>query len=89
MKNRLIYLIGLALLLFSPIRIIADDNVTYQYWIDNDIGHAQQSVATSGTAFNLEIDVASQSSGVHFLSVRAKTTTEWGTVYRYVSQCCQ
>ena len=82
MKNRLIYLIGSALLLFSPIRIIADDNVTYQYWIDNDIGNAQQSIATSGLAFNLNVDVASLSSGMHFLNVRAKTGTVWGTLYR-------
>lgn len=82
MNKRLIYLVGLALLLFSPIRIIADDYVTYQYWIDNDIGNAQQSVATSGTAFNLDINVASLSSGVHFLNVRAQTGSVWGTVYR-------
>ena len=84
MNKRLIYLIGLALLLFSPIRIIADDYVTYQYWIDNDIGNAHQDVATSGTAFNLEINAASQSSGVHYLNVRAMTGSVWGTVIEIV-----
>ena len=84
MNRRLIYIIGVVLLLFSPIRVKADEVITYQYWIDNDISAVVESTTTDGAEFTLPIDVANLSTGVHFLNVRAKTGTTWGTVYRYL-----
>lgn len=84
MNRRLIYIIGVVLLLFSPIRVKADDVITYQYWIDNDISAVVESTTTDGAEFTLPIGVENLSAGVHFLNVRAKTGTTWGTVYRYL-----
>ena len=53
-------------------------------WIDNDISAVVESTTTDGAEFTLPIDVANLSTGVHFLNVRAKTGTTWGTVYRYL-----
>ena len=81
MKKRLIYIIGLLLLLLSPVR--SEAQIYYQYWIDDDTGNAVGGSTTDGASLNLNIDVADLSPGVHFCNIRAYKD-KWGAVYRYL-----
>ena len=82
MKQRLIYIIGVLLLLLSPVR--SEAQISYQYWIDNDTGSAVSGTTTDGASLSLNIDVAALSPGVHFYNIRARQGVKWGTVYRYI-----
>ena len=80
MKQRLIYIIGVVLLLLSP--VISQAQINYQYWIDDNKDAAVSGTTTDGTSFSLSIDAAGLTTGVHFLNMRAREGQKWGTVYR-------
>ncbi len=80
MKKRLIYIIGVFLLLLSP--VLSQAQISYQYWIDDNKEAAVNGTTTDGTAFSLSIDAAELTTGVHFLNMRAREGKKWGTVYR-------
>ena len=82
MKQRLIRLIGLVLLLVSP--VLSQAQISYQYWIDNNTDAVVSGTTTDGTAVALSIDVAGLSPGVHFYNIRAREDKKWGTIYRYL-----
>ena len=80
MKNRLIYIIGIFLLLLSP--VLSHAQISYQYWIDNDTGSTVSGTTTDGTAINMNIDAATLTPGVHFYNIRARESKKWGPVHR-------
>ena len=79
MKQRLIQLIGLALLLVSP--VLSQAQICYQYWIDDNKSAAVNGTTTDGTAINLSLDVAGLSPGAEVVcltgtgSVKATSLT--------------
>lgn len=82
MKQRLILLLGLVLMLVSP--VLSQAQINYQYWIDNNKDAAVSGTTTDGAAVALSLDVADLAPGVHFYNIRARKDTEWGSVYRYL-----
>ena len=80
MKKRLIYIIGVVLLLLNP--VLSSAQISYQYWIDDNKDAAVSGTTTDGTAFNLSIDAADLSSGIHFFNIRAREGKKWGSVQR-------
>lgn len=80
MKKRLIYIIGVFLLLLSP--VLSQAQISYQYWIDDNKEAAVSGATTDGEALNLSIDAAELTTGVHFLNLRAGENKKWGTLHR-------
>ena len=80
MKQRLIYIIGVFLLLLSP--VLSQAQISYQYWIDDNKEATVSGTTTDGAALSLTIDAAGLTTGVHFLNMRAGENKKWGTVYR-------
>ena len=94
MRRRHILSVCLVLLLFFPFVALAQSEITYQYWIDDNKDEATTATATdadgSGADISLNIDVGSLSPGVHYYNIRsveisaASGFVNWGTTYRYI-----
>ena len=94
MRRQHILSVCLVLLLFFPFVALAQSEITYQYWIDDNKDTATTATATdangSGADINLSLDVGSLSPGVHYYNIRSveiSPTTgfvNWGTTYRYI-----
>ncbi len=80
MKKRLTYIIGVFLLLLSP--VLSQAQISYQYWIDDNKEAAVSGTTTDGEALSLSIDAAGLTTGVHFLNMRAGENKKWGTLHR-------
>ena len=67
-------------MLFSSLWVMAQQ---YEYWLDNDYNHrTTHSVGTGGESF--EVDVSQLQPGIHYLNIRARETSEWGAISRYM-----
>ena len=99
MRNRHIISVCLVLLLFFPFVALAQSDITFQYWIDDNKDDATTGTTTdsgSGGGINLSLDVGSEglalSPGVHFYTIRfyeeplpgSLSGPEWSTPQRYI-----
>lgn len=95
MKGRHISIVCLVLLLFFPFVALAQSDITYQYWIDDNKDNATSGTVTdsgSGGGISLNLDVGSLSPGVHFYTIRfyedplpgSLGDPEWSAPQRYI-----
>ena len=99
MRNRHIISVCLVLLLFFPFVALAQSDITYQYWIDDNKDDATIGTTTdsgSGGGINLNIDVGFEglalNPGVHFYTIRfyeeplpgSLSGPEWSAPQRYI-----
>ncbi|SHL23655.1 chitobiase/beta-hexosaminidase C-terminal domain-containing protein [Xylanibacter ruminicola] len=95
MKGRHISIVCLVLLLFFPFVALAQSDITYQYWIDDNKDNATSETVTdsgSGGGISLNLDVGSLSPGVHFYTIRfyedplpgSLGDPQWSAPQRYI-----